>query len=322
MHLTRRLALAALASVFALPAMAAETPSPSQYVIISFDGAQHIEQWQRSRALARKTGAEFTYFLSCVYLLTRADRGLYDPPRHTTGRSNVGYAESKDDVAQRLRQIWTARMEGHEIASHGCGHFDGGAWSASEWASEFRQFSQILAGAWEINGIPHQPPSWKTFVETDIIGFRAPYLSTGGGLFQALETDGFAYDASTVSRGPAMPKHGTVTQFSLPMIPEGPSARPIIAMDYNLFVRHSGGLERGDPDGSFEARTRQAFTQALDEQLAGERLPLQIGFHFTLMNDGAYWRALEGFTEDACARDGVRCVSYRTYLEETAAKDG
>ena len=44
-----------------------------------------------------------------------------------------------------------ARREGHEIASHGCGHFDGGAWTASDWKAEFRQFESILAGAWSLN---------------------------------------------------------------------------------------------------------------------------------------------------------------------------
>ena len=32
-----------------------------------------------------------------------------------------------------------------------------------------------------------------------------------------------------------------VERFSLPMIPEGPKQRRVIAMDYNLFVRHSDG---------------------------------------------------------------------------------
>jgi hypothetical protein len=41
-----------------------------------------------------------------------------------------------------------------------------------------------------------------------------------------------------------MPHDDKVMRFSLPMIAECPQARPIIAMDYNLFVRHSAGIER------------------------------------------------------------------------------
>jgi hypothetical protein len=106
------------------------------------------------------------------------------------------------------------------------------------------------------------------------------------------------------------------------MIPEGPGARPVIAMDYNLFVRHSDGVETEDLGGRFEERTLEAFRAALDREMAHDHTPLQIGFHFTLMNGGAYWRALERFAEDACGRPRVRCVSYRGWLEETAEAAG
>jgi peptidoglycan/xylan/chitin deacetylase (PgdA/CDA1 family) len=312
-------ALAFIACLSAVPAFAGETSGRApQYVIISFDGAGPIDQWERSRALAERTGARFTYFLSCVYVVAREDRAIYQPPRHGAGRSNVGFAESHEDAALRLNQIWTARAEGHEIASHGCGHFDGGDWSAADWQTEFGQFSALLADAWQRNGVgSREPDDWKGFVENEVVGFRAPYLSTGPGLFDALAQTGFAYDASTVSSGPAMATEGPVRRFALPMIPEGPKGRAVIAMDYNLFVRHSNAVETEDADGAFEERTLSALRAALDAELEGDRVPLQIGLHFTLMNGGTYWRALERFTEDACARPEVRCVSYRGYLDAT-----
>src|SRR5690606_2481426 len=112
-----------------------------------------------------------------------------------------------------------------------------------------------------------------------------------------LRKNGFVYDASTVSSGPARPanKDG-LHRFSLPLIPEDPSARPVIAMDYNLFVRHSKGEESPDLRGEFEQRAYDAFFAAFNREYADDRVPLQIGLHFTLMNDGAYWRALERFT--------------------------
>lgn len=313
----KRFLLAALSCLLAVPSLADDRPP--QYVLISFDGAGPLEQWQRSRALAQRTGARFTYFLSCVYLLAREDRASYRPPRGGAGRSNVGFAASREDAALRLGEIWAAHGEGHEIASHGCGHFDGGDWSASEWAAEFAQFSDILSKSWTLNGAGDaEPAGWRDFARDGIVGFRAPYLSTGPGLFEALARSGFAYDASTVSRGPAMPQAGAVARFALPMIPEGPNARPVIAMDYNLFVRHSAGIEREDAGGAFEERALAAFRAALDAEIDGERTPLQIGLHFTLMNGGAYWRALERFATEACARPQVRCVSYRDWLDERA----
>lgn len=297
---------------------AAAEPSP-QYVLISFDGARDNAQWQRSRTLARKTGAHFTYFLSCVGLLTRETRTAYRGPEGY--RSNVGYAASRDDIAVRLREIWTARLEGHEIASHACGHLDGGKWSAAAWHQEFNAFTSVLKDAWSINAIPYEPEGWKEFAAHDIVGFRAPYLSTGKGLETALVDSAFAYDASGVSRDPEVPEiHHGIEHFALPMIPEGPGRRRVLAMDYNLFVRHSGGNEQPDTDGVFEQRTYDAFREAFEHEYGGKRQPLQIGLHFTLMNGGAYWRALERFAGEVCARADVRCVSYRDYLAETAKR--
>src|SRR5690606_13378423 len=93
-----------------------------------------------------------------------------------------------------------------------------------------------------------------------------------------------------------------VERFSLPQIPEGPKARRVIAMDYNLFVRHSGGVEQPDEAAAFQTRTYDAFKAAFDQQYNGKRAPLQLGFHFTLMNDGAYWKALEQFAGEVCVK--------------------
>lgn len=305
-------ALALTGSCFAGDAAKAQKP---QYVIISFDGALHLEQWERSRALGQKTGARFTYFLSCVYLLSPETRKAYEAPGLPRGRSNVGSGYSREDVEGRLGQIWTARSEGHEVASHGCGHFDGKNWSAEDWAQEFDQFTTIVADAWKLNGIDGEPRGWQDFARREIRGFRAPYLSTNKGLFKTLEKAGFAYDASTVSSGPVLPRtRNGVAHFSLPLIPEGPRDRQIIAMDYNLYVRHSGGKEKPEAAAAFEQRTYDAFMATFEKEYAGRRTPFQLGFHFTLMNDGAYWNALERFAEDVCVMEDVKCVSYRDYL--------
>lgn len=290
----------------------AQPVRPPQVVMISFDGANDIALWQRSRRLAALTGARFTYFLSCVFLLSPQTRHAYHPPQEVgRKRSNVGFALSREDVAARLQQIWLARSEGHDIASHGCGHFDGGKWRQKAWATELSAFRTILRDAWTLNELPGEPAGWKTFAESEVAGFRAPYLSTSPAMLPALRADGYRYDASGVSRGPVEPgrDHGLIT-FALPQVPEGPKHRPVIAMDYNLFVRHSGGVERGDPDGAFEERTLQAFRSAFEAAYNGDRTPLSLGFHFTLMNGGAYWRALERFAQEVCVRDDVACISY------------
>lgn len=305
------------------PAYADPPRRAMQYVVISFDGAHDLRQWSRSRELARAAGARFTYFLSCTFLLSRKTRRTYQPPGRGPGQSNVGFAATSEEVAGRLRHIWSARSEGHEIASHGCGHFDGKTWDQADWKSEFDQFSRILKTAWNIHGLENEPAGWKSFATSEIKGFRAPYLSTGPDLYPALSGSGFRYDASSVSRDVERARTiHNLRRFSLPMIPEGPSGRRIIAMDYNLYVRHSAAIERPKSGHLFEARTHNAFRRAFDRQYRGNRIPLQFGYHFTLMNGGAYWRALERFAKDVCGLKDVQCVSYRELLERLSSGRG
>ena len=316
----RGVAIASLLLAAAAPAMADPSSAPRrpvQFVIISFDGAHDLAQWRRSRTLARRTGATFTYFLSCVFLLSPQTKSAYHPPRMKAGRSNVGFAASREEVEQRLYQIRLAAGEGHELASHGCGHFDGRHWTAADWSREFDAFRTILGDAYRINGIGPEPADWPGIVDS-VQGFRAPYLSAGPAMHEALAGHGFAYDASGVSRGPAEPDaRGPVLRFALPQIAEGPKGRPVIAMDYNLYVRHSGGKDQPARGQAFERRAYEAFKAAFDGQHEGARTPLQLGFHFTLMNGDAYWRALERFTQEVCVKPDVRCVTYSDYIRET-----
>lgn len=315
--------LATLGTVRADPPTTSEPALPKQAVIISFDSARDIGQWERSRALAKRTGAHFTYFLSCVYLLSKDTARQYKAPHKAAGKSNIGFAPSKQDVAARLEQIRLAASEGHDIGSHACGHFDGKGWSKADWLAEFGEVRRILENAYALNGISPEPDDWRAFAEKAIVGFRAPYLSTGKALYQALPEAGFVYDASGVSRGPALPATiDGITRFALPLVPEGPKGKPVIAMDYNLYARHSGAKEQPADAKMFEDRAYAAFRAAFDAQYAGRRIPLEIGFHFTLMNGGAYWNALERFAGEVCVKADVECISYRDYVSRKRGIDG
>ncbi|TIX53279.1 MAG: polysaccharide deacetylase, partial [Mesorhizobium sp.] len=104
-----------IVSLAAADAAVADPPAPvkpKQAVIISFDSARDISQWKRSRALAARTGAHFTYFVSCVFLLSPETRKEYTAPGKTSGKSNIGFAASKQEVADRLEQIDLAVSEG------------------------------------------------------------------------------------------------------------------------------------------------------------------------------------------------------------------
>lgn len=299
------------------PACAEEASQKQpQYVLVSFDGAHDNALWERSRAIAQRSNARFTYFLSCVFLIQKENRKTYHPPHRHAGASNVGFAQNRDEVRIRLGHVWQAHLEGHEIASHGCGHFDGTNWSSVDWDSEIKSFRRVVANAYQDNDIDGEPDGWKALAETGINGFRAPYLASAKPVQDALKANGFRYQASAVTRAPQAPAmEAGFASFGLPLIPEGPSGRPIVAMDYNLYVRHSRGKEEPRQSAQFEERAYQAFRAAFEQQYQGKRQPLQIGLHFVLMNDGAYWRAMERLVGEVCSKPDVKCTTYNDYLD-------
>lgn len=304
-------------ATFADPPAARPPGKEKQLVIVSFDGAHDNALWEKSLTMARRTGAHFTYFLSCTFLMTKADgRQSYKAPGQKTGRSNVGFAQSRDEIAMRAGHIWQAHLAGHDIGSHACGHFDGKGWSAADWESEFAAFRTALVDAWKKAGEPEaEPQGWADFARNGIKGFRAPYLSLSNGLMPALEAFKFTYDASLVTKGPGWPAtEDGMPRFGLPLIPEGPSHRPVIGMDYNLFIRHSMGVENKKDSARFEERTLAAYREAFAKEYDGARIPLQLGFHFVEMNGGAYWRALDRFLAETCGKPDVACVSYADAL--------
>ncbi|MGL4197607.1 MAG: polysaccharide deacetylase, partial [Allorhizobium sp.] len=144
---------------------------PKQLLLVSFDGAHDNRLWVRSRDLGKRANARFTYFLSCTTLIPRARAQDYKAPGIKAGRSNIGFALSTDEIAVRLDNIWKAKTEGHEIASHTCGHFDGKDWTKAEWLKEFETFDRVLANAWKDNGLAErEPEGWADFVENGITG--------------------------------------------------------------------------------------------------------------------------------------------------------
>lgn len=308
----RTFAVLSLSLSAAFPAFAQTAEKPKQLVIVSFDGAGDNSLWERSRATAKEVGAHFTYFLACTLVMDRKTSAKsYQGPGQKTGRSNVGFGQSVEEVEARLRNIWAAEQEGHEIGNHTCGHFDGGNWTAEQWDGEFTAFTSTMENAWQMIGKKdEEPEGWRDFVK-GINGFRAPYLSQSDALTTAQKKHGFIYDATSITKGPAWPvKKDGIEHFGLPLIPEGPNDRPIIAMDYNLFVRHSMAIENREKSAEFEERAYQAFRAAFDKQYDGERVPLQLGFHFVKMNGGAYWNAFERLLRDVCKKEDVACVSY------------
>jgi peptidoglycan/xylan/chitin deacetylase (PgdA/CDA1 family) len=315
--------LTSIALILGLPMAARADDKPKQIILISFDGAHDNALWTKSREIASRNGAHFTYFLSCTFLMSHAQALTYQAPGERPGKSNVGFAKSDDDVRTRLANIWGAHLEGHDISSHACGHFDGGKWSQADWKREFMSAQGALRDAWKnVGEADQEPPGWQDFAMHDVKGFRAPYLSTSEGLAPAERQMGFQYDASLITRGPALPqKVDGLYRFGLPLIPEGPDHHLVIGMDYNLYIHHSKGVEDKAGSTAFEDRTFDAYEAAFRQQYEGNRIPLQLGFHFVEMNAGAYWRALDRFVSDVCHRQDVACLSYSESIPLIAVRE-
>ena len=58
---------------------------------------------------------------------------------------------------------------------------------------------------------------------------------------------------------------------------------------------------------AYEERAYRAMMGQFVRAHEASRKPVQAGFHFTLMNDGAYWRALERFAREVCGKADVTC---------------
>jgi peptidoglycan/xylan/chitin deacetylase (PgdA/CDA1 family) len=305
-----------------LPAAVHADEKPKQIVLISFDGAHDVKLWTRSREIATRNGAHFTYFLSCTFLMNHDQAKAYQAPGQKPGKSNVGFAKSDDDVRARIANIWAAHQEGSDISSHACGHFDGKKWTQADWENEFTSARVALRDAWKnVGEADREPQGWEDFATHDVKGFRAPYLSTSDGLVPAEKAMGFLYDASLVTKGPMLPqKAGDIDRFGLPLIPYGADNHPVIGMDYNFYVHDSKGVEDKADAKTFEDRAFAAYEKAFQQQYDGERIPLQFGFHFVEMNVGAYWNALDRFVSDVCHKQDVACVSYSEALPMIAAR--
>jgi hypothetical protein len=277
--------------------------------------------WQATRQFAREQAAKgkplyFTYFVSAVYFLNQAMAAHYQPPTHPAGTSLIGFALSNDDIIARVHEVNAAFREGHEIASHAGGHFDGATWTKEEWLQEFDQFNDLF-----FNIEPNNPglvlPEPLAVKPENVVGFRAPQLGANNHLDEALAQDNFRYDASRVSGSNAgWPQKNAYGFWELPLSTITlPSQRSTISMDYSIFVLQTGGrniLTRGTPAWeAAHAEVLNGYLNYFNTHYRGKRAPIFIGHHFSTWNDGLYWQVMKDFAEAVCGQPDVYCVTHQ-----------
>jgi len=281
---------------------------------MAFDNCTELERWEDLAAFAtdmNKDGdrVHFTFFVSGSNFLADTSRNSYQAPHQGRGYSRISFGGSSDDVRRRIAYVNELRRNGHEIASHAVGHFDGRAWSSSDWNQEFNSYREIFDHAAPNNAMPAE--AGFAFSFTDIVGFRAPYLANGAGLYTTLREHHFRYDASGESESNAWPEQKDgVWRFNLASIPLNHSGKHLLSMDYNFFVAQSHAVADPRRHDADREQTLQTYLDYFKANYTGNRAPVHIGHHFFDYQGGAYREALKEFARAVCGLPEVRCITY------------
>jgi hypothetical protein len=313
-HAVRGKFIAVLMFGVALYAPARAAERPPQFVVMAFDNCTELERWKELSEFAaamKESGKplHFTFFVSGTNFIADDKASVYQPPNRRRGASQIGFGGTAHDVAQRVAYINDLYRNGHEIASHAVGHFNGNGWSIADWAQEFSSFRDVLSNVAANNGLDSSVKF--AFPPSEVIGFRAPYLATSPGLYVALKDDGFRYDTSGANFPENWPdKNGDLWRFNLVQLKLADSGRRALSMDYNFFVAQSGGVIDPARHGTFREEMLQTYLAYFRSSYDGNRAPLNIGHHFFDYQDGAYREALKTFARMVCGLPEVRCAAY------------
>ena len=304
--------LAMLAGM-ALSAAHADVARPPQFVVMAFDGGINVQRWQDlsdfSAAMQRDgKPVHFTIFVSGIAFAEDASRNVYQGPGQWRGHSGIGFGGKPEDMHKRIALINAMNAAGHDIASHANGHFNGAHWTAAQWEQEFAAYRAMFENASPMYS--RDAADKLDFPYAKIIGFRAPFLAKGPGLYQALQRAGYRYDTSGIARVDEWPhKSDGVWHFDLVQLRVG--GRYTLSMDYNFFVAQSGAHNNPGRADFYRAQMLATYLDYFRSNYTGNRAPLNIGHHFEAMQGGAYNEALKDFARQVCGLPEVKCVTYR-----------
>lgn|GEM_PF-210699 len=328
--------------LFGSTAFAQTTPvaRPPQFVVMAFDGGLEPGLWNEvlgfARAARRDSQIEvkFTVFISGTFLVPTASRAVYhspafppckascpngegDCPRRCRkpGQASVSFGGTLEDLKARIRVINEALGEGHELASHANGHFDGSSWSEAEWSSEFDFFHRVIFDTAQVSGIREADFPRIALDPKRLQGFRAPFLATSAGMSAALKKANYRYDASGDNDIDYWPRKNKVGVWNFPLanLPVPGTTKSVLSMDYNFFVMDGGDKTAATLDQAkakaLEDRMVVTYLSYFRHNYLGNRAPVQLGHHFTQYMKGVYWRALQRVAREVCGQPEVRCVT-------------
>jgi hypothetical protein len=293
---------------------------PPQFVLLAFDGSLNLDFWAESRAFAQQSGAKYTYFMSGTYFIPDAKKSIYSGPHHGVGKSDIGFGGPATNIELRLQQVKAAHGEGHEMASHANGHFDGSTWTEGDWDSEFAQFNPLIFKAAQTAGVA---PVDLGFGIQDVKGFRAPLLGFSAGLYKTLAKNAFTYDTSKSGAPNYWPeKIGGIWNFPLAQVRIVGSGKRTLSMDYNFYYSQSAGVSKAENKELYKKEMLDTYMKYFQDNYFGNRAPVHIGHHFSKWNGGAYWEAMQAFTKRVCGLPEVKCVTYGELVKFMEAHAG
>ncbi|MEV2216919.1 hypothetical protein AB0H86_36795 [Streptomyces sp. NPDC050997] len=301
---------------------------PPQFVVFSWDGAGEDSQrlFSHFRQVAKANKATMTYFLSGVYMLPEDKRDLYRPPQHSPGRSDIGFNDEQG-IADTVKQLRLAWLEGNEIGTHFNGHFCGngggvGEWSVEEWKDEIAQAKQFVK-SWKTNTGTKTAEPLPFDYDKELVGARTPCLEGQENFMKAAGELGFRYDTSGVNSQVWPKKRNGLWDLSMQLVPFPGHSYEQLTMDYNFMVNQSGTSTQADPGkyAYWGDQMRDGLLSGFGRAYHGNRAPLIIGNHFESWNGGTYMRAVEEVVERICNKADVRCVSFRQLADWLDAQD-
>ncbi|MGA4539759.1 hypothetical protein ACPA54_07165 [Uniformispora flossi] len=304
---------------------------PPQFVVFSWDGAAEMDGVSlvsRFRKVARESNANMTFFLSGIYVLPESQKAKYQGPKHGPGASDIEFLYDKNERAT-ITQLGQAWLEGDEVGTHFNGHFcnsstSGKSWSVDDWKKEIDQAYSFVEN-WRTNSGWTDIPSLPFDYKKELIGGRAPCLEGQKNLIQAAKQYGWRYDASSPGGLQVWPrKMDGLWDLPLQSLPwPGSATKSQLSMDYNIMAEQTNANSKA-PQSQWPALEKQAtdfYMGGFNRAYTTNRAPLFIGNHFETWNGGVYMTAVENTMRAVCKKDGVRCVSFRQFVDWIDAQD-
>jgi peptidoglycan/xylan/chitin deacetylase (PgdA/CDA1 family) len=242
-------------------------------VLISFDGSGWLDVWKDTLDFGKQEGIHFTYFVSAPYFISteEAKDHPYWAPIELNHKPLIELRSPawKSGTEERWEDVARAESEGHEIASHLVGHYDGTHWTYEQWMKEMEFFNFAL----------------KRFGHP-IIGIRAPYLGVNKDFYRAAKDSGYLYDSSAVYVRPHA-KYGFDREIPIREIEViGPSKqRHTLPFDCNfVLIKNPAGTDM-----------EQEFFDSLCHDYLTSSEPMLVCLHFEKVPGDPYMKAMKRF---------------------------